>query len=154
MSGRVVVGVDGSDASLQALAWARQQAEVTGAGLEVVVAWEPVALPYGWSMDGVPAVVDDFNPAEIAERVAADSVAKVLGDASGDVKTTVVEGHPATVLVEASADADLLVVGSSGHGAFVGMLLGSVSAHCAQKAHCPVVITRPEKQPHGGGPRR
>jgi nucleotide-binding universal stress UspA family protein len=142
MSGRVVVGVDGSEASLQALTWAAHQAEITGAQLEAVVAWEPVALPYGWSMDGIPAVTDDFNPAEIAERIAADSVKRVLGDAASSVKTTVVEGHPATALVEASTDADLLVVGSSGHGAFVGMLLGSVSAHCAQKAHCPVVITR------------
>jgi nucleotide-binding universal stress UspA family protein len=53
-----------------------------------------------------------------------------------------VSGHPAPILVEASKGADLLVVGSRGHGEFVGMLLGSVSEHCAMNAHCPVLVHR------------
>jgi len=59
-----------------------------------------------------------------------------------EIDTLVVEGHPAEVLVEASSHADLLVVASRGHGQFGGMLLGSVSQHCATHAHCPVVIVR------------
>lgn len=54
----------------------------------------------------------------------------------------ILEGHPAQVLIEATRDADLLVVGSHGHGAFAGMLLGSVSQHRVQHAHCPVVVVR------------
>jgi nucleotide-binding universal stress UspA family protein len=57
------------------------------------------------------------------------------------------EGHPATRLIEASAGADLLVVGSRGHGAFAGMLLGSVSEHCVAHASCPVVVVRHSAQP-------
>ena len=57
--------------------------------------------------------------------------------------TTLFEhGHPVPALVAASRGAELLVVGSRGHGEFVGMLLGSVSQHCAAKAHCPVLIHR------------
>jgi nucleotide-binding universal stress UspA family protein len=51
-------------------------------------------------------------------------------------------GHPAQALIEASREADLLVVGSHGHGAFTGMLVGSVSIHCVTGAHCPVVVIR------------
>ena len=58
------------------------------------------------------------------------------------VDPRIVEGHPAPVLVETSKDADLLVVGSRGHGEFVGMLIGSVSAYCVTNAHCPVLVYR------------
>jgi nucleotide-binding universal stress UspA family protein len=54
----------------------------------------------------------------------------------------VVEGHPAPILVAASRGADLLVIGSRGHGEFVGMLLGSVGEHCSAASHCPVLIMR------------
>ncbi|HET9117510.1 MAG TPA: universal stress protein [Pseudonocardiaceae bacterium] len=70
-------------------------------------------------------------------------VAETSGAApSVPVRTSVVEGHPAEVLVEASRVAELLVVGSRGHGAFTGMLLGSVSQHCVQHAAGPVVVVR------------
>jgi len=55
----------------------------------------------------------------------------------------VIDGHPAPVLVEASKGAELLVVGSRGHGEFVGMLIGSVSEYCAAHALCPVLVHRP-----------
>ena len=58
------------------------------------------------------------------------------------IDSRAVEGHPAEVLVEASRHTELLVVSSRGHGEFTGMLLGSVSQHCAAHAHCPVVIVR------------
>ena len=59
-----------------------------------------------------------------------------------EVTSRVVQGHPAQILVEASKGADLLVVGSRGHGEFVGMLIGSVSEYCATNAHCPVLVHR------------
>jgi nucleotide-binding universal stress UspA family protein len=58
------------------------------------------------------------------------------------IESRVTEGHPAAVLVDASRGADLVVVGSRGHGEFAGMLLGSVSEHCVSNAHCPVVVLR------------
>jgi nucleotide-binding universal stress UspA family protein len=94
----------------------------------------------------VPAGPIDYDPVAVATKVAADAVSLALGDTSQatvETETRVIEGHPAPTLVETSQGADLLVVGSSGHGAFVGMLLGSVSAHCARHASCPVVIVRP-----------
>jgi nucleotide-binding universal stress UspA family protein len=138
--GRIVVGIDGSDASLDALAWAARQAELTGGTLLVLTTWEwPASL--GWA---VP-VPDNFNPASHAASGVETAVAAVRAEhPSLTIETRVAEGHPAPVLVEASRDADLLVVGSRGRGAFAGMLLGSVSAHCVTRAHCPVVVHRAE----------
>ncbi len=134
----VVVGVDGSEASLDALRWAAQQAQLTGASLDVVTAWEyPTA--FGWA----PPIPADWNPEEEARRELAESVERALGAApSVNVRQVVVEGHPAPVLLAAAEHADLLVVGSRGHGAFVGMLVGSVSEHCVSHAPCPVVVVR------------
>lgn len=135
---RIVVGIDGSPASGAALEWAANQAEITGARLEAVIAWEWPS-GYGWPLP----LPEDFDPAADAGRA--------LDEALGPVRKAhplvaldprVVSGHPATALVEASRGADLLVVGSRGHGAFSGMLIGSVSEHCATHAHCPVVVFR------------
>ncbi|HVC69429.1 MAG TPA: universal stress protein [Acidimicrobiales bacterium] len=135
---RIVVGVDGSDASRQALRWATRQAQFTGARLEVVVTWE-LPTSFGW----VPPYPEDFNPAADAQRAAEDEVASALKDYPDVVvQTTVVEGHPAPTLVQASRDAELLVLGSRGHGEFAGMLLGSVTQHCVTHAHCPVLVWR------------
>ena len=85
----------------------------------------------------------DFDP--VADtRAMVDAIVGPLAATAPTVEidTRVVEGHPAEVLVEVSRHADLLVVASRGHGQFSGMLLGSVSQHCAAHAHCPVVIVR------------
>jgi nucleotide-binding universal stress UspA family protein len=136
--GRIVVGVDGSSSSLDALGWAAAQAELTGSTLEVVSTWDwPASL--GWA---VP-VPDDFDASADAVRGLETALAVVQAEHPGlSIEIRVVEGHPAPVLVEASRDAGLLVVGSRGRGAFAGMLLGSVSEHCVTHAHCPVVVHR------------
>ena len=140
----IVVGVDGSDASKDALRWAARQAKVTGASLRAVMTWQvpvgtyaaPMALPGGY----------DFGPE--AERTLDESIREVLGEHPGvEVSAVVIEGHPAPKLLEAAADATLLVVGSRGHGAFTGMLLGSVSEHCVAHAPCPVVVVRHSPDP-------
>ncbi|MBQ1044156.1 universal stress protein [Micromonospora sp. C32] len=137
---RIVVGVDGSPGSRIALRWAVAQAELSDARVDVVGAWhDPAeyAFAYGWS----PAVFEDVSIAAITEKMLVEAVADVAsGGAPVQFTTHVVRGHPAQVLLDAADGAQLLVVGSRGHGAFAGMLLGSVTQHCVQHASCPVVI--------------
>jgi nucleotide-binding universal stress UspA family protein len=134
---RIVAGIDGSAASLRALEWAARQAELTGARLEIVVAWE-WPNTFGWS-----AIPNDYNP-ELDAQLLLEPLVATLRAAHPDVpiSTKVVEGHPAPVLVNESRGADLLVVGSRGHGEFVGMLIGSTSEHCVANSACPVVVFR------------
>jgi nucleotide-binding universal stress UspA family protein len=136
MSGLIVVGVDGSESSIDALRWAAGQARLTGAEVEVIATWEyPTSL--GWA----PAWPPDWDPAGEASKALKEIVDKVVGpDADIEVRQRVLEGNAALALVSAARHADLLVVGSRGHGAFAGMLLGSVSEHCATHCPCPVLI--------------
>jgi len=137
-SGRIVVGIDGSSPSLDALDWAARQADLTGSSLEVVMTWMWPSS-YGWA---VP-VPTDFDPEEDVRRSLEAALERVRARHPDlRVDPRVVSGHPAPVLVDASKGADLLVVGSRGHGEFVGMLIGSVSEYCATNAHCPVLVHR------------
>jgi nucleotide-binding universal stress UspA family protein len=136
---RIVVGVDGTGAAQEALAWAVQQAELTGATVEAVIAWHyPVACGGG---PFAPVAVLDTDFAGTAGRVLANAIS-AAADPAGPVKvsSTVREGDAAQVLIDAAEGADLLVVGSRGHGGFAEALLGSVSQHCVHHARCPVVI--------------
>jgi nucleotide-binding universal stress UspA family protein len=132
------VGVDGSVSSKAALRWALRQAHLTGAVVEAITAWEFPAV-YGYPapmMDGV-----DFR--ELATQVIKDAIAEVTSGAEADpIYYKVVEGDAATALLEESSGADLLVVGSRGHGGFVEALLGSTGQHCVHHATCPVVVIR------------
>jgi nucleotide-binding universal stress UspA family protein len=136
--GTIVVGVDGSDSSVAALGWACDLAARIGSSVEAVTTWH-------WPMSLGPAIpfADDFDPAGDAETVLAGIVGPEADRfPSLTIRARTVEGHAAEVLVEASRHADLLVVGSRGHGAFSGMLIGSVSQHCAAHAGSPVVVYR------------
>jgi nucleotide-binding universal stress UspA family protein len=135
---RIVAGVDGSAASKRALAWAVQQARATGAVVDAVHAWQvPVTF------DMAPLFVHPDELEKEAEKVLVASVTEVCGEhPAALVRARVVQGHPAAVLIRAARGADALVVGSRGHGGFVGALLGSVSQHCVQHAPCPVVVVR------------
>lgn len=133
---RIVVGVDGSVPSKAALAWAVAQARLTGAVVEAVIAWEFPAT-YGY-----PIPVSDVSWEDLATQAVTDAIAG-LGDAGPiEIRYKVMEGNPAHLLVEESAGADLLVVGSRGHGGFVEALLGSTGQHCVHHATCPVVVIR------------
>lgn len=140
---KIVVGVDGSEGSRHALRWAAKQAELTGATLEVITSWEYPAT-YGW----VPVPPEDYALAEFAGKALDEAIGEVFG---GQVPATlhkrVEQGHPAEVLVAASEDADLLVVGSRGYGGFADALLGSVSTYAVHHAHGPVTVVRPAKDP-------
>jgi nucleotide-binding universal stress UspA family protein len=100
-------------------------------------------------------VVDPDELEKAAERVVANAVVDVAGaHPSVPVRGRALQGNPAAVLIRAARDAELLVVGSRGHGGFVGALLGSVGQHCVHHASCPVVIIRgpetPRPKPGGG----
>jgi nucleotide-binding universal stress UspA family protein len=137
--GRIVVGVDGSDESKAALRWAGRQAALTGARLEAVITWHIPSAAYGGPMLALTEY--DFAPG--AQQTLDEAIQEVLGAHPAiEVSTVVEEGYPALMLLQAAVGADLLVLGSRGHGAFAGMLLGSVSEHCVAHAPCPVVVIR------------
>jgi len=138
----VVVGVDGSAASVAALGWAARYAAAVGATVRAVLAWHyPTAAgqpPVGIAPGQVSAEVEEHMRSDLA-----DAVTKAFPDPSAArVETRIAYGHPAEVLIEESRNANLLVVGHRGHGAFTGMLVGSVSIHCVTHASCPVVVVR------------
>jgi nucleotide-binding universal stress UspA family protein len=131
--GRIVVGVDGSEGSKGALRWAACQAELTGASLEVVMAWEVPVIPYG--------VWTGHDAGGQTQEALDDAVQEVVDEPNQvHVVTTAIEGRPELALLEAAEKADLLVVGSRGHRALAGLLLGPVSRHCVTHASCPVVV--------------
>lgn len=137
--GRIVVGVDGSDSSKAALAWAVKQAALTGAVVDAVCAWQiPAAYGYGYTMT---LAIPDLEKA--AARELDQAIAAVTGAAPGvEIRPVVVQEHPARALLDCAKGADLLVVGNRGHGGFTEALLGSVGQHCVQHAACPVVVIR------------
>jgi nucleotide-binding universal stress UspA family protein len=123
---------------MMALRWAIRQAKLTGAEVEAVTAWS-YPSGYGWAPFSEGAV--EFEGA--AGKILVEALVEVSGIAPDVVvEPLVVQGRAADVLVRAAEGADLLVVGSRGHGGFAGMLLGSVSQHCVQHAPCPVLILR------------
>jgi nucleotide-binding universal stress UspA family protein len=134
----VVVGYDGSPAADGAVRWAAEQAVRTGGRLDLVTAWE---YPTAWG-NTLP-LPSDFDPSRDAQALLDPVVDRLRADHPAlEVHAHVVEGHPGDVLVEASRHGALLVVASRGHRALAGVLIGSVSQHCATHAVCPVVVYR------------
>jgi nucleotide-binding universal stress UspA family protein len=134
---RIVVGVDGSDCSVEALRWACDEARMRSARLEVLHVWH---LPYV----GLPGVSPPYPEAEFEAYATAvlDHTIIAAGGVDGAVERRVAKGHAANELIAASRRADLVVVGCRGHGGVAGTLLGSVSQRVATHAECPVVVVR------------
>jgi len=137
LDGPVVVGVDGSECSKAALAWAAGYARLTRRQLAVVIAWH-YPPEYGW----VLPLPSDWDPRTDALATIEAEVGAVLGDDGRDVTISVVDGPAGPALTEASKTASLLVVASRGRGQLAGVLLGSVSEYMVAHAHCPVVVVR------------
>jgi len=139
----LVVGVDGSPTSRQAVTWAAEEAARRSVPLELV-AVVPVPSLVPWTLlAGVPVPSE-----EALERAAAAHLAEAVADLrairpDADVSTRCVHGPPGPTLVDLSVDASLLVVGHRGQGGFEQILLGSVAAHVASRSRCPVVVARP-----------
>ena len=148
MPGTILVGVDGSAASHEALRWAAQEAELRSARLVAVHVWAYVSVAPLGDPGMIPMPAVDLPSQLEAERDAASAdfdqaIAEVLGSGSAiELEKRLVEGDPGEVLVSASAAADLVVVGSHGRSGFRAALLGSVSRHVIDHAVCPVVVLK------------
>jgi nucleotide-binding universal stress UspA family protein len=135
----IVVGVNGSEASEEALRWAIGEAELRQAPLRAVHAWlHPRVGGRGYIP---PELLDRGVLRDRAEGRLEAAVAEVADEhAEVELERVVAEGPAGRVLVEAAMDAELLVLGSRGRGELAGLLLGSVGSECAHDASCPVVI--------------
>ena len=142
----VVVGVDGSAGSNEALDWAIAEARLRHAPLRAVHAWTyvrqliPSLVGYPYSAESLDSTVDDRRQA--AEQVLGQATGALADVHEIEIERVIGEGSAAQVLIGAVGPDDLLVVGSRGHGGFANLLLGSVSQQCAHHAPCPVVIVR------------
>ena len=144
-TGRIVVGVDGSDASVEALREAQKIALPLGFGLVATACWEFPQVYGGYVAMGI----DGFE--EAAAGILKQALETAFGpDLPDNVESRLVHGHARQELIEASKEADMIVVGRRGHGGFGGLLLGSVSWACVAHAHCPVLVVHaPEKNQPG-----
>ena len=133
----IVVGVDGSEASVAALRKAADLAAALHTRLLIITCWSVPNFYYGYAdLDGTAFELD-----------AKDRQAAALAAAFGDgcpvpAEESLLQGRAAAELVKASSQAQLLVVGTRGHGEFVNMILGSVSLECIAHAECPVLTVR------------
>jgi nucleotide-binding universal stress UspA family protein len=131
---RIIVGVDGSPSSKEALRYAATLSTALQRPLEVVTTWVS-------PMEGSYHSRGEWPPEDDAKSLQREAVTDVFGDTPPEgLATRVIPGPAAPTLIEESAAAGMLVLGSRGHGGFIGLLLGSVSAYCAEHAHCPVLI--------------
>jgi nucleotide-binding universal stress UspA family protein len=136
----VVVGIDGSECSRAALRFAVDEARLRGARLQVVSVWAVPAWAYGVGYTETIGPGTFQHEAEITVEAAMDEAQGLAPQL--DLSPSIVQGQPAAALLAAAEDADLLVVGSRGHGGFTRLLLGSVSEQLAHHAPCPVTIVR------------
>ncbi|WP_432862076.1 universal stress protein [Microbispora rosea] len=134
----IVVGIDGSPACGKVLDFAFAEAALRGTGLRVVHAYSPLAAGGGFA-----PLPDDFDDESVEVRMVREALAG-RRELYADVKVVeeVVRGHPVDVLRQASAGADLLVIGSQGHGEFTGLILGSVCQAMLHYATCPMAVVR------------
>jgi nucleotide-binding universal stress UspA family protein len=148
-AGHIVVGVDGSEPSMHALRWARFLAAATASPIEVVVAWE-LYPAYGMMGAGMVTMPSEWDPQGDADGMVTAAVDDVYGpDRPVGLEIAACRGNAAQVLIEKSSQARMVVVGSRGHGGFSGLLLGSVSAACAEHSQCPVFVVHGSAPPPG-----
>ena len=161
---RIVVGVDGSSHSARALRRAKREAQLRGATLQAVHAYKPIHRsvaddlvripiglggPVGTVATGETTDGPETEEQEIMRRTEerlVNFIRKHTEGVEGPDPTPVViaSDHPAEALIDASHSADLLVIGTRGHGGFTGMLLGSVAHQAIQHGRCPILILPPE----------
>lgn len=142
---RIVVGIDGSEASRRALGWAAQEAKLRGAVLRVVHTWQAAYAAPGPTPQMDPKYSGDAVETErrIAEGLVERELDAIESHLAGvRVEREVAQASPAKILLAAAEGSEILVLGSSRHGALAGVVLGAVGQECIQHAPCPVVIVR------------
>ncbi|MGO4230926.1 universal stress protein [Arthrobacter sp. YAF34] len=131
---RIVVGVDGSAQSREALDWAVEEARLRKGQVLALTGWNfphvSNAMMPVWDYEGFQADAQSVLDHELARA----------GEPGVEITGHIVQGNPASLLVEASRDADVVAVGSRGYGGFTGLMPGSVSAQTVHHAHCPVLV--------------
>jgi nucleotide-binding universal stress UspA family protein len=146
-SGRIVIGVDGSESSKRALQWAQFLAGTTGAHVEAIFV-APIAPAYAWAGAFWGAAPGESEVRGAAEKLLTAAVDDVFGtERPADLVLSVAEGSAAEALLARGKSAQMIVVGSRGHGGFAGLLLGSVSAAVAEHASCPVLVVHGDTPP-------
>lgn len=130
----IIVGVDGSPLSIEALRWAARLEPTVGGPITAVTVWQ-----YPMALGQYPGM--EWNPEDDARELLKRSLEEAYGDQRpAGLATLIATGPAAHVLIDNSRNARLLIVGSRGLGGFMGLLLGSVSAACAEHANCPVLV--------------
>ena len=129
---QIVVGIDGSSNSIEALRVAKGLGDALRQEVVAVSCWQ---WPFGYD----PMTGPSWSPEREANASARHAIDGVYGDPLA-LSLRVTPGPTAPILIDASRTASMLVVGSRGHGGFSGLLLGSVSTACAERAHCPVLV--------------
>ena len=143
---RILVGVDASQHSLDALRQAVEEARLRGGTLEVLYAFEPPDSTTAFPI--LPEMGENHADVEVMRQHANDQLGAWLDETGVDLSdlevtwTVVPDRKPSRALIERSADADLVVVGSRGRGGFAGLRLGSVSEQVTRHAQCPVLVVR------------
>ncbi|MDQ6752241.1 MAG: universal stress protein [Actinomycetota bacterium] len=140
----IVVGIDGSEHSQTALNWAVDEARQRNGQLRLITAWNKP--PMAW----YPAVLEtaageiaaEASPEQIAETLQAEALKSAADQGVAAAGQVVHNDSPASAILDAAKDADLVVVGSRGHGGFPGLRLGSVSTQVTNHAPCPVLVVR------------
>ncbi|MDQ0770995.1 nucleotide-binding universal stress UspA family protein [Pseudarthrobacter defluvii] len=133
---RIVVGVDGSDQSRAAMDWAIEESKLRKGEVQAVTAR---SFPY---VSDAMGTAWDYEIFQKDAQAILEAELERVKDQGVTVTGRIVEGNPASALIDASKDADLVALGSRGHGGFTGMLLGSVSHQTIHHAHCPVLVIR------------
>jgi nucleotide-binding universal stress UspA family protein len=140
----ITVGVDGSGHSQRALEWAMKEAAVRHVPLAILTVHPSIVGYFG----GVVTSPQDLELTEQAQAAVKAEADKVLASLDGpqpeSVTVTAVHGFPVEELINASKNADLVVLGSRGAGGFTRLMLGSTAGQVVEHAHCPVVIIPPE----------
>jgi nucleotide-binding universal stress UspA family protein len=144
MSVRIVVGVDGSPHARAALRWAIRHAEALAGEVTAVFAWQLPLL-------SLPGAFDRDDLENRAKTFLLEVISTVEPSPKVPLASYVAEGDPTEVMIKASGDATLLVLGTRGRSPFKGLLLGSVSQGCATSAPCPVVIVKQTDCPAPSG---
>ena len=144
----IVVGVDHSEGAKAALRFALEEATLRQATLRVVHAWQYAYIGATGFEGSLPALGGDIKELrDVAERDLDATLQEAIPETGTiELERRVVEDRPAAALVEESRGADMVVVGSRGHGGFAGLLLGSVSQQVAHHAACPVVIVHKKRE--------